>query len=113
MFYISGFYKFKKIYAIKKAKKSLSNVFIKYKIRGTIIISTEGINGTISSSKINLELALKEIKKAFNFIDFDSQNFSKSKFQIFHRGKVKIKKEVVPMGIKILKRNKKKPSRTK
>ncbi len=104
MFYISGFYKFKKIYDIKKAKKSLSNIFIKYKIRGTIIISTEGINGTISSSKINLELVLKKIKKAFNFINFDSQNFSKCKFQIFHRGKVKIKKEVVPMGIKILKR---------
>ncbi len=104
MFYISGFYKFKKIYDIKKAKKSLSNIFIKYKIRGTIIISTEGINGTISSSKINLELVLKKIKKAFNFINFDSQNFAKCKFQIFHRGKVKIKKEVVPMGIKILKR---------
>ena len=27
------------------------------------------------------------------------------KFQTFHRGKVKIKKEVVPMGIKIVKRN--------
>ena len=104
MFYISGFYKFKKIYAIKKTKKLLSNIFIKYKIRGTIIISTEGINGTISSSKINLQLALKKIKKTFNFINFDSQNFSKSKFQIFHRGKVKIKKEVVPMGIKILNR---------
>ena len=68
MFYISGFYKFKKIQGIKKAKKLLNDIFIKYKIRGTIIISTEGINGTISSSKINLELALKEIKKAFNFI---------------------------------------------
>ena len=33
-----------------------------------------------------------------------SQNLSKNKFQIFHRGKVKIKKEVVPMGIKISKR---------
>ena len=62
MFYISGFYKFKKIYDIKKAKKSLSNIFIKYKIRGTIIISSEGINGTISSSKKNLDLTLNKIK---------------------------------------------------
>ena len=108
MFYISGFYKFKKIYAIKKAKKSLNNIFIKYKIRGTIIISDEGINGTISSNKKNLKLVLKKIKKTFNFIKFDSQNLSKSKFQIFHRSKVKIKKEVVPMGIKISKRMTKK-----
>ena len=108
MFYISGFYKFKKIYRIKKAKKSLNNIFIKYKIRGTIIISDEGINGTISSNKKNLKLVLKKIKKIFNFINFDSQNLSKSKFQVFHRGKVKIKKEVVPMGIKISKRKKNK-----
>ncbi len=108
MFYISGFYKFKKIYAIKKAKKSLIDIFNKYKIRGTIIISNEGINGTISSNKKSLELVITKIKKTFNFINFDSQNFSKSKFQIFHRGKVKIKKEVVPMGMKISKRTTKK-----
>jgi len=108
MFYISGFYKFKKIYRIKKAKKLLTEVFNKYKIRGTIIISDEGINGTISSNKKNLELVLKRIKRTFDFVKFDSQNLSKNKFQIFHRGKVKIKNEVVPMGIKISKRKIKK-----
>ena len=104
MFYISGFYKFKKIYRTKKAKKYLTEIFDKYKIRGTIIISGEGINGTISSNKKNLTIVIKKIKKIFNFINFDSQNLSQNKFQIFHRGKVKIKKEVVPMGIKIYKR---------
>ena len=74
MFYISGFYKFKKIQGIKKAKKLLNDIFIKYKIRGTIIISNEGINGTISSNKKNLEFVLKKIKKTFHFINFDSQN---------------------------------------
>ncbi len=104
MYYISGFYKFKKIHGVKKNKKILSDIFSKYNIRGTIIVSDEGINGTISSNKKNLELVLNKIKKTFNFINFDSQNLSKSNFQIFHRGKVKIKKEVVPMGIKISKR---------
>ena len=108
MYYISGFYKFKKIHGVKKNKKILSDIFSKYNIRGTIIVSDEGINGTISSNKKNLELVLNKIKKTFNFINFDSQNLSKSKFQIFHRGKVKIKKEVVPMGIKISKRKTKK-----
>ena len=94
MYYISGFYKFKKIHRVKKNKKLLSDIFSKYNIRGTIIVSDEGLNGTISSNKTNLELVLNKIKKTFNFINFDSQNFSKSKFQIFHRSKVKIKKEV-------------------
>jgi len=104
MFYISGFYKFKKIKNIKKIKKSLQNFFIKKNIKGTLIISNEGINGTISAKKINLLLAIKRIKSTFKFTKFDSQNISKSRFQPFHRGKAKIKKEVVPMGIKILKR---------
>ena len=104
MIYISGFYKFKKIININKNKKNLQNYFIKNSIRGTIILSTEGINGSISAKKLRLNLAIKQIKKTFNFNNFDSLNLSKSKFQPFHRGKVKIKKEVVPMGIKVLKR---------
>jgi len=104
MFYISGFYKFKKLKNIKKIKKSLQSFLIKKKIKGTIIISNEGINGTIAAKKKNLELTMKKIKNTFKFLKFDSQNLSKSKFQPFHRGKVKIKNEVVPMGIKITKR---------
>jgi len=105
MFHISGFYKFKRIKNIKKTKELLNNFFTKHGIRGTVIISHEGINGTISSKKKELQLALLKIKKIFNISKFDSQNFAINKFQIFHRGKVKIKKEVVPMGLKITKRN--------
>ena len=49
MYYISGFYKFKKIHGVNK--KILCDIFSKYNIRGTIIVSDEGINGTISSNK--------------------------------------------------------------
>ena len=104
MYYTSGFYKFKKIKNLKKNKKELQNYFIKYSIRGTIILSSEGINGTISSNKKKLNLLLNIIKKKLKFNNFDSKNLSTSNFQPFHRGKVKIKKEVVPMGIKIFKR---------
>ena len=105
MFYISGFYKFKKIKNLKRNKKILQSYFIKNLIRGTIIISVEGINGTLSAKRNNLKLVLKKIKTTLKFNKFDSINLSKNKFQPFHRGKVKIKKEMVPMGIKILKRN--------
>ncbi len=104
MYHITGFYKFKKLSNIKKNKKILQNYFINNFIKGTLIISIEGINGTISSKKKNLNLVIKKIKKIFNFNNFDSQNLSKSKFQPFHRGKIKIKKEVVPMGINVTRR---------
>tara|TARA_Y100000590_G_scaffold357167_1_gene411863 strand:+ start:243 stop:1142 length:900 start_codon:yes stop_codon:yes gene_type:complete len=104
MYLISGFYKFKKISDIKKNKKIIQAYFINKHIRGTIIISKEGINGTISGKKRNLNLTINKIKKTFNFSSFDSINLSTCNFQSFHRGKVKIKKEVVPMGLKITKR---------
>jgi len=107
MYTIHGFYKFKKLTSLKKNKKILQNFCLKNNIRGTIIISSEGINGTVSGKSKDIIKSINKIKKLFKNSDFDSQNISISKFQPFHRAKVKIKKEVVPMGIKILPKNKK------
>jgi len=107
MYLISGFYKFKKISNIKKNKKIMQAFFLKKSIRGSIIISKEGINGTISAKKKNLYESLNKIKKTFTFSNFDNVNYSKCNYQPFHRGKAKIKKEVVPMGIKIYRRKSK------
>ena len=49
----------------------------------------------------------KTIKSLFKINNFDSENLSINKFQPFYRPKIKIKKEVVPMGLKIFKKNKK------
>ena len=54
MFNIFGFYKFKKINNLKKLKKELENNLKDYEITGTIIISSEGVNGTISAKNNNL-----------------------------------------------------------
>ena len=101
MFYVFGFYKFKKIKGLKKAKIILQKKIILDKIRGTIILSKEGINGTISGKIKNLNKVKNFLKNIFKFKNFDSQNNSISKFNPFHRVKIKIKKEVVPIGMKM------------
>ena len=107
MFEVFGFYKFKKIKSLKKNKVLLQDFLIKKNIRGTIIISNEGINATISGKTTNLKSTITKIKKILDFKNFDSQNISKSKFQPFHKSKVKIKKEVVPMGFTLTSKNRK------
>ena len=107
MFDVFGFYKFKKLTSLKKNKVLLQDYLIKKNIRGTIIIANEGINATISGKAIDLKSAITKIKKVFNFKKFDSENISKSSFQPFHKPKVKIKKEVVPMGLSLSSKNKK------
>ena len=72
MYFISGFYKFKKISDIKKNKQVMQAYFINKGIRGTIIISKEGINGTISAKRKILDEAVNKIKKTFTFSNFDS-----------------------------------------
>ena len=99
MFDVFGFYKFKKINSLKKNKTFLHDLLIKNNIRGTIIISKEGLNGTISGQKKNLDAVIKKIQLLLNFKNFDNNNKSKSLFQPFLKPKVKIKKEIVPMNL--------------
>ena len=107
MFEVFGFYKFKKFNSLKKYKDLLQDFLIKTNIRGTIIIANEGINATISGKANDIKLTIAQIKKILDFNKFDSENISKSKFQPFHKAKVKIKKEVVPMGLSLSMINKK------
>ena len=89
-------------------KKEFNSILKINSVRGTIIISNEGLNGAISGEKKDILKIIHRIKKFYNFKNFDSHNLSKCAFQPFHKPKIKIKKEVVPIGIKISKINNKK-----
>jgi len=101
MFKVFGFYKFIKIKSLKKNKGLLQKFLIANNIRGTIIIAKEGLNGTVSGSVKDINKTIKKIKSLFSYKQFDNYNVSKSKFQPFHKPKVKIKKETVPMNLTI------------
>jgi UPF0176 protein len=99
MFKVFGFYKFIKIKSLKRNKDLLQKFLTSNNIRGTIIIAKEGLNGTISGGVKDIDKIIKKLKFLFSFKKFDNSNESKSKFQPFHKPKVKIKKEVVPMNL--------------
>ena len=103
MFHIFGFYKFKKLSGLKSLKKTFQDMLLKNNVRGTIIFSNEGVNGTISGYKDNIFIIKKNLNKICKIKDFDSENNSTNNFQPFHKSKVKIKKELVPIGIQISK----------
>ena len=107
MITVTGFYKFKKIKSLKKNKSLFQNEITKNSIRGTIILSSEGLNGTIAGNKKDIIKIIEILKKKFKFKYFDSKNTSSCRFQPFHKAKVKIKQEVVPLGLKINNKNKK------
>ena len=99
MFAVFGFYKFKQINNLNRNKKLLNNLLFEKNIKGTIIISREGINGSLSGKNKDLNETIRKIKITLKFKEFNSFNKSKSKFQPFHKPKIKIKKELVPMTL--------------
>ena len=108
MFEVFGFYKFVKIKSLKNNRLILQKLFLNNYIKGALIIASEGLNGTIAGKPKNISSVNKKIKSLFRITKFDSENLSKSKFQPFHKAKIKIKKEVVPRGLNISKKKKKK-----
>ena len=107
MFTIFGFYKFKKISSLRKNKNYLENEIFNTSVKGSIILSPEGINGTLGGQNSDIYKITKLLKKTFKFKVFNSSNISTSRFQPFHKAKIKIKNEVVPLGLKINSENKK------
>ena len=108
MFTVFGFYKFQKMNNLKKNQKLLNNLFFNKGINGSIIISKEGLNGSLSGKNKDIKASIIRLKKILNIKKFDSFNNSISKFKPFHKPKVKIKKEVVPMDFIMSNRIKKK-----
>ena len=101
MFNIQGFYKIKSIVNCNLHKEEIKTYLLSQSVKGTVILSPEGINGTIAGKINKVTYVKKKILKTFNIKDFDNKNNSTSKFQPFHRAKVKIKKEVVPIGLNL------------
>ena len=98
MYEIVALYKFTSIDEPLNFQKILKKRLSELKIYGTILISNEGINGTISSdSKENLSLALSLIESLKGLRKLDLK-FSQSIKKPFIRLKVKLKKEIVTIG---------------
>ena len=106
MIKILSFYKIKKTNKLNILKKILLDEIIKNEIKGLLIISKEGINGTLAGKPSNISKISKFIRSTFKFEKFDIENSTSAKFIPFLKAKVKIKKEVVPMEDKFLFKNK-------
>ena len=65
-------YKFKNLKSLKKNKLILQKLFIDNNIKGILIISNEGLNGTISGKYKDIFLISKKIKSLFDIVSFDT-----------------------------------------
>ncbi len=100
--YIYTFYRFKNFTDIKKIKTSLDKYLKNKLILGTVLLANEGVNGTISGTKKDLNEFISLIRKILKIKKL-SIKISQNKFIPFYRLKIRLKKEIVTIGDKTIK----------
>ena len=95
---IISLYKFVNIQDTKRFRKELLAECKKSAIKGTFIIATEGLNGTIAGTGENIESVITFLKKDKGFKDIECKYSFDEKIP-FYRLKVKIKNELIPIGV--------------
>ena len=76
---IASFYQFVEINDLPKLQADLKKTCLHYKLLGTILIASEGINGTVSGEKENITLFFKQLKSDLRFKNIEI------KFKRFHQ----------------------------
>ena len=100
MMYVYSFYKFHKLDNLSSLKEEILRYMNKYSIKGTILLSHEGINVNISQEKYLLDLSIKDMNESINLTNVFI-NKTKSKEIAFQKIKVKIKNEIIRFNCSI------------
>ena len=98
MITICALYKFTRLDDFEKIQKPLKKFMELLNVRGTLLLAREGINGTIAGEKTNIEEVLAYLQSDKRLADI-SYKYSYSVKPPFKRLKVKLKKEIVTLGI--------------
>lgn len=95
---VCALYKFVTLEDYQEMREPLRLLMESLNIRGTILLALEGLNGTVSGSQESINILLDHLNTD-NRIKPISQKFSWHEQQPFYRTKVKLKKEIVTMGV--------------
>ncbi len=95
---VLALYKFVQLPDYIELRQSLFDLCIQNRLYGTILLAQEGINGTIAGSRSAIDNLLVFLDKDGRFNDMESKE-SVSGEVPFLRMKVKLKKEIVSMGV--------------
>jgi UPF0176 protein len=94
---IVAFYKFVHLNDYEQLKKPLLEFLLDNEIRGTILLASEGINGTVSGSAEAIDKLIARFREDARTCDLEFK-FSHYDRQPFQKTKVKLKKEIISFG---------------
>ncbi len=95
---VSALYKFVKLDNFPELRNPLLKVMEEHEVKGTLLLAKEGINGTIAGDRQGIDAVLTWLRSDPRLADVDTKE-SYEKDMPFYRSKVKLKKEIVTMGV--------------
>lgn len=95
---VCALYKFVALDDYQDIRQPLTQLLLDNQIRGTLLLAQEGINGTVAGSRESIDALLAWFKLDDRLADVVyKESFNEQ--QPFNRTKVKLKKEIVTMGV--------------
>ena len=102
---VCAMYKFVSLENFEEMQQPILDEMIKNNVKGTLLIANEGLNGTVAGHEVGINNLLKYLKSDTRLTDIDYK-ISYHEEMPFHRSKVKLKKEIVTLGVKDIDPNK-------
>ena len=95
---VTALYHFVRLEDYQDLRQPLLNIMLENNVRGTLLLASEGINGTIAGGRVGTDNVLTWLRNDSRLSKFDSKESFTDEMP-FNRTKVKLKKEIVTMGI--------------
>lgn len=95
---VATFYKFVSLPDAVEKQEPLLSYCLAHNVKGTILLASEGINGTIAATRDEIDAVLSFLRAEPRFADLEYKE-STADSPPFERMKVRLKKEIVTLGL--------------
>jgi UPF0176 protein len=99
---VAAFYRFAALQDLPALREELLELATAEAVRGTILLAAEGVNGTIAGPEAGVEAVLARLRQVAGLERLQAK-VSQAPQQAFHRLKVRLKREIVTMGVAAVK----------
>ena len=95
---VCALYQFVTLEDFEALQAPLLKVMTDHGVKGTLLLATEGINGTIAGTRVGIDAVLDHLRSDSRLKTLSTKESFDSDLP-FYRSKVKLKKEIVTMGV--------------
>lgn len=95
---VAALYRFVPLDDHADLRDSILDCMVKHEVRGTLLLASEGVNGTVAGERSSIEALLNFLRRDARLSALDVK-WSTCEAMPFRRSRVRLKKEIVTLGV--------------